>query len=265
MFHGIGCFEGSFWLQFKPYNRPYQVPPRHVAYALKNCLRMNWVRLQQLDIITPLGVDKISEWCNSFVLGPKTNSKVRLCLDQAWLNQALIRPICRGPILNDILPKLNNVRYMSIIDASSGYHNLKLDEKPLYLTTFSCQFGRYRYKQLLFGVVPVANMFQCKIDEIFNDMPNIFGIVDDILVIGYNNAGTYHDEMVCKVVQRCREVNLRLNKEKCHFRCTSIPFFGEVISRRRVQPNPQKIKALIDMPPPKKKRELQASWALLTI
>ena len=39
------------------------------------------------------------------------------------------------------------VSYLSIIDGSSGYHNLKLDEKS-YLTTFACQFGRYRYKQL---------------------------------------------------------------------------------------------------------------------
>ena len=61
-------------------------------------------------------------------------------------------------------------------------------------------------------------------------MPNAFGILDDTLVIGYDDDGTYHDATVHKVLQRCKEVNLKLNKEKCHFRCTSIPFFGEVIS-----------------------------------
>ena len=86
-----------------------------------------------MDIITPLGVDETSEWCNSFVLVPfvlvpKANGKVRLCLDPARLNQAIIRPVHRGPTLNDILPKLNNVQYMSIINASSGYHYLKLDK-----------------------------------------------------------------------------------------------------------------------------------------
>ena len=82
-----------------------------------------------MDIIAPLGIDEISEWCNSFVVVPKANGKVWLCLDPARLNQALIRPIHRGPTLNDILPKLTGVKYMSIIDASSGYHNLKLDKK----------------------------------------------------------------------------------------------------------------------------------------
>ena len=52
----------------------------------------------------------------------------------------------RGPTLNDILSKLNNVKFMSIIDASSDYHNLELDKLSLYLTTFICQFGGYRHK-----------------------------------------------------------------------------------------------------------------------
>ena len=134
----------------------------------------------------PLGVDKTVEWCNSFVLVPKANGKVRLCLNQVRLNQALIRPIHRGTMLNDILPKCNNLEYMSIIDVSLGYHNFKLDNKLSYLTTFACPFSWYRYKHLPFGAVPVGNMFHHKIDEIFSDMPNVFGITDDILVIGYD-------------------------------------------------------------------------------
>ena len=81
---------------------------------------------------------------------------------------------------------LNNVQYMSIVDVSSGYHNLQLDTKSSYLTTFVFPFGRYQYKPLLFGAMPAADMFQHNIDDIFSDMPNIFGIADDILVIGYN-------------------------------------------------------------------------------
>ena len=77
-------------------------------------------------------------------------------------------------------------------------------------------------------------MFQYKIDEIFNDMPSVFGIADDILVIGYDKDGTDHDEAVYKVLRWCQDVNLKLNKDKCHFRCMSIPFFSEVVSREGV-------------------------------
>ena len=79
------------------------------------------------------------------------------------------------------------------INASLGYHNLKLDKQSLYLTTFACPFCRYRYKHLPFKAVLVGDMSQHKIDGIFNDIPNVFGIADNILVIGYDKDGTDHD------------------------------------------------------------------------
>ena len=144
-----------------------------------------------------------------------------------------------------------------LVDESSGYHNLSLDEKSSYLMTFVCQIGRYRYKQLPIGVAPVGNMFQHKIDEIFNGMPNVFGIADDILVVGYEDDGRDHHKTVQKVLQRCREVNLKLNKDKCYFRCTSVPFLGEVISRNGVQPDP-KNQSPNGNATPNNKREFQA-------
>ena len=166
VFNGIGCFKGTFSLQLKPDSKPYQAPPRHVAYVLQKLFKEELEQLQIMDIITLLGVDETVEWCNSFVLVPKANGKVRLCLDPVRLIQALIRPIHRCPMLNDILPKLNNVQYTSIIDVNSGYHNLKLNNKSSYITMFACPFGWYRYKCLPFGAAPVGDMFKHKIDEI---------------------------------------------------------------------------------------------------
>ena len=106
-------------------------------------------------------------------------------------------------------------------------------------------------------------MFQHKIDKIFNDMPNVFGITDDILVIGYDKDGADHDVAVHKVLRWCREVNLKLDKDKGHFRCKSIPFFSEVILREGIQPDPQKIKVLIDMLALKNKKELQVFLGII--
>ena len=33
-----------------------------------------------------------------------------------------------------------------------------------------------------------------KIDEIFKDLPNVFGIADDILIVGYDNDGKDHGD-----------------------------------------------------------------------
>ena len=94
--------------------------------------------------------------------------------------------------------------------------------------TFTCQLGRYRYKGLLFGAAPAGDMIPRKIDDMFKDIPNVFGIVDDILVAGYEADGKDHDERVQRVLQRSRQVNLKLNKDKCHFRCITIPIFGKL-------------------------------------
>ena len=46
-----------------------------------------------------------------------------------------------------------------------------------------------------------------------------------------------------------QQVTLKLNKDKCHFRCTSVPFFGEIILQHGVKPDPQEHKALMKMSP----------------
>ena len=61
-----------------------------MAYALQKLFQEKLARLQKQAIIAPLGFDKTSEWCNSFVLVLKANSKVRFCLDPAYLNWALL-------------------------------------------------------------------------------------------------------------------------------------------------------------------------------
>ena len=68
---------------------------------------------------------------------------------------------------------------------------------------FACQFGRYRYKWFPFGAALAGDMFQKKIDEIFKDMPNMFGIAE------YEAEGKDHDETVQRVLQICRQVNVK--------------------------------------------------------
>ena len=36
-------------------------------------------------------------------------------------------------------------------------------------------------------------MFQKKIDEMFSDIPNVFGIADDSLIAGFDADGRHHD------------------------------------------------------------------------
>ena len=126
-------------------NQPYQAASRSIAYMLQESLNRELDRLQKKQIKVLLDVVETLEWCNGFFQNPKANGKVWLCLDLARLDKVLIRPVHIGPRLNDILMRLAGVKYHTLIDASSGNHDLKLDEKPSYLTTFSCPLGRMIY------------------------------------------------------------------------------------------------------------------------
>ena len=72
-------------------------------------------------------------------------------------------------------------------------------------------------------------MFQSNIDKLFQGLPNVFGIADDILIAGFDDMERDHDATLDKVLKICRQVNLKLNKDRCLFWCTGIPFFGKEI------------------------------------
>ena len=114
-------------------------------------------------MLAPLGNTK---WHNNFVIVPKPNVTICLCLDPARLNQALIRPEHTGPTIYYIPPKLTNEYYVTIIDANSGSTTWNVISKAACLTIFACQFGRYCSIRLLIGVAPTGKILKQRIDEI---------------------------------------------------------------------------------------------------
>ena len=66
-------------------------------------------------------------------------------------------------------------------------------------------------------------MFQKK-GELLSGLPNVFGIADDIFIVGFDELHRYHDEKLDQVLKICRKANLNLNKANCLLKCTSIPF-----------------------------------------
>ena len=138
VFSGIWCFKCTS----RRWHETLQIPLKCVAYVLQEPFKMELEGLQQQQIIIVLiGIDKLTEWCNNSVLMSIPNGTVWLCLNPARLNQVLIRPVHRWPTINNILPRLTSMWYLTLIDVSLCYHNLKLNNKLSYLTIFVCQVG----------------------------------------------------------------------------------------------------------------------------
>ena len=62
----------------------------------------------------------------------------------------------------------------------------------------------------------------------------MFGIVDDILLVGYDGNGTGYENILYRVLQIYSKEKLKLNNSKCHSRCSTVPFFSEIISRKDI-------------------------------
>ena len=99
--------------------------------------------------------------------------------------------------------RLNGAKYFSILDARSGYWNIKLDDKSADLTTFNTMFGCYRFNRLPMGVKCAQDEFQKMVDETFSDIPNTAGIADDLIVFGCTEKE--HDNALHNGLQRARE------------------------------------------------------------
>ena len=138
-FKGVGCFPGEFHITLDPTVPPVIHPPRRVPEALREPLKKELDALVQQGII--IKVDEPTDWVNSLVCVTKSNGTLRLCLDPKDLNRAIKRPHHRTPTLDEVLPRLSDAKYFSIVDARSGYWNIQLDHESSLYTTFNSPHG----------------------------------------------------------------------------------------------------------------------------
>ena len=232
--------------------------------ALEKPLRAELDRLVGLGVLSPVTEDEPTDWVNSLVCTTKSNGSLRLCLDPKDLNKAIKRPHHATRTLENILPRINGAKYISILDALSGYWNIKLSRQSSYLTTFNTPHGRFRFNRLPFGLICAQDVFQHKVDEAFGDLPGVTGIADDILVVGYKEDGSDHDENIRAVLERARKCGIRFNPEKLKVRCKRISFFGNVLSASGLEPDPAKVQAIKYMNAPSDAKELLTFLGLAT-
>ena len=68
----------------------------------------------------------------------------------------------------------------------------------------------YRFTRLPFWVALAGDVFQQKINEIFKDLLNVFGIADAILLVGYDSDGRDKERILEHVRQIWHQENLKL-------------------------------------------------------
>ena len=111
------------------------------------------------------------------------------------------------------------------------------------------------------GISLGPEVFQTKMKELLTGLDGCDAIMDDTIV--YGKTLEEHDRNLEAVLTRIEESGLKLNKQKCHLRQSEVKFFGHTVSGSGVSPDPEKIRAIKDMPPPTSVSELRTVCGML--
>ena len=84
---------------------------------------------------------------------------------------------------------------------------------------------------------------------------------DDVLLSGRNDGD--HLEIIDEILDIFQNCGLRLRKEKCVFLASEVTFLGYRISKDGVSTVQDKIKPLLDAPPPTNHTQLKSFWGML--
>ena len=248
----LGELPGEVHLETDRAVDPVILPPRRLPHAIKPQVKAKLELLEKRGIITK--VEQPTNWVSQLLVAKKKNGDLRICIDPKPLNQALKRPHFQLPIIEDVLPDLAEAKVFTKLDLKEAFWQVLLDLESSLLTTFHTPFSRYRWLRLPFGTSASSEIFQQKIYMALEGLAGIICVADDIVVYGKGpddqTALKDHDTNLSKLLERCLEKNIKLNKDKSILRATEIPFLGHLVTNQGLKPDPEKVEAIRDMPAP---------------
>ncbi|KAL4361384.1 hypothetical protein GQ457_04G020110 [Hibiscus cannabinus] len=130
------------------------------------------------------------------------------------------------------------------------YNHIAIAPEDQSKTTFTCPYGTFAFRRMPFGLCNAPTTFQRCMTAIFSDLN------EDCLEIFMDDFSTFGDNFdnclsnLEKVLKRCKETNLVLNWEKCHFMVDEGIVLGQKISSKRMEVDKAKIEVISKLPPP---------------
>ncbi len=125
------------------------------------------------------------------------------------------------PTLHYVLYKLLKARIFTLVDARDAFLQCCLDKESSLMVTFWTPWGWKRWPKLPFSVSIAPELYQRKQHELLAGLKGIEPIVDDILIVGSGDTDEEaihdHDTNLIALMNRCREVKLRLSIKKLQF------------------------------------------------
>ena len=255
-------FDEEFFLHPTKHNVLHYIrtegPPCSAAVRRLSPDKLRILRTE-IEHLLDLGIIEESEgpWGSPAHLVPKPGGKWRLVCDYRALNAQTMADTYALPLLND----LAGSQIFTSLNLYKSYHQIQIAETDQYKSTMVTPIGSYKWKRMSMDLKCASQTFQRFMHKVLRGVTNVFVYVDDILV--FSRSPEEHESTLREVFIRLRENGLILNKDKCIFCVTTLKFLGFQVSGEGIEPLPEKVQALKDIPLPTSKRDLKRFLGML--
>lgn len=244
------------------HHKPYRLSPEK-----REILRHHLDRLLEQGIIRPVKETDDLPISSPIVLVMKRKDSkdkqspqnFRFCCDFRYLNSQTKDFRYNIPNLQELTESFSTVtpNYMTSIDMSSGFFQMSLSENSSRYTAFNTCFGTYQFLRLPMGLKTSPNTFQLMMDKVLKGLQFKICLcyLDDVLIC--SETFEQHLEDLNEVFARFRSAGLKLGPRKCTFATDKCIFLGHQISKDGIHPPPDRVDALLKIPPPSNVRQLR--------
>ena len=174
----------------------------------------------------------------------------RVCIDYRKLNTATRNNHFPLPFIDQMLDRLAGHPHFCFLNGYSGYNQISIAPEDQKKTTFTCPFGTFAFRRMPFGLCNAPGTFQRCMMSIFSylaeEVMEIF--MDDFTVYESSFEKCLHN--LETILQRCKDKNLALNWEKCHFMIIEGIVLGHMISTAGLEVDQAKVSIIRNLMSP---------------
>ena len=196
------------------------------------------------------------EWLANVALVKKANGKLRMCVDFTDLNKACPKDSFPLPRIDQLVDFTTGHKLLTFMDTFLRYNKIKMAEEDQEKTAFITSQWLYCYNVMPFGLKNAVPTYQRLVNKMFSNQigRNMEVYVDDMLFKSKEEL-THLDDLR-ETFATLRQYQMKLNPSKCAFGVASGKFLGFMVSKKGIETNPEKVRAILDMASPKTVKEV---------
>jgi hypothetical protein len=219
------------------YQKQFKIPEAHHNFTeqtLEEWLKLGVVRRSDSLYNSPI-----------FCVPKKQEQGLQIVQDFQELNQnSHINKYSMKEItkcISDIGQANSNI--FSTLDLTSGFWQMKLDEKSQPLTAFTIPGkGQFHWVTSPMGLLGCPASFQRLMEGVLWNLPNVI-VYNDYLLI-HSDTHEWHLQILEQVLERLHQNHLKINLEKCIFGNKEVSYLGFTLTPEGIKPGKNKLKAI---------------------